>query len=248
MIAGRFTGVVETADCPACGAKGCPMGRHSVSIRLSLEGDPITVGPCAACGWVLEPAVERRHWSAPEHLPKSAGMGAEEFAFRAGLFHTWKTRPASELSSQFLVFADWLADRNDAEEAAARADWVPYMTADPKGCRDWTVPVAHGMHSWLTLPGRPPVPLGVWFPAGGLHNARWLLCWPPGFVRFTGPHPHGDLTRWRVTTFARSLLASSPIDYAAIFHPRHTGLVRAGDRVRVAEPDLGLFNDSEGTA
>src|SRR5207248_6715 len=109
---------------------------------------------------------------------------------------------------------DWLCDRGSAEEVAARADWLPYASKrhDPKGWYQWSVPAGSG---WVTVervtheaewtgheytpPGRRNV---IDYDRAKLtrsmHNGRWLLCWPPGFCRFTAPLSH-DPQRWRVT-------------------------------------------------
>jgi hypothetical protein len=268
-----------TTICPACGAKGvaCVPG-HVLSSRVTQRaGFPL--GSCGECGWCFHtnensdytaatglcercnrPAVRNRDWCAPEHLPRPRDMGDEEFGFRAGLFVIWATRPASELVSQFAIFADWLCDRGSAEEIAARADWRVYAAkkGDPKHWWQWTVPAGAG---WVTTrcemrQGYPVVLIDDDRAklTKSMHNGRWFLCWPPGFVRFTAPLNH-DPSRWRVTTVAGRTDGASPsrpvdrvwpggytqllMDYSA---PR-LDAVRGHVANRVE--DLGLFEGCE---
>lgn len=265
---------MKTTNCPACGAKGI----HAVTTTWNPARLPecTPLGPCGECGWCHHttdicdytaatglcercnrPARMRRDWTEPEDLPRPRGMGDEEFAFRASLYVVWKTRPASELASQLLIFADWLGDRGSAEEIAARADWKPYANKrhDPKGWYQWSVPAGDG---WVMCPSvqeRPGEFITVIDDSRArltksMHNGRWFLCWPPGFVRFTAPLSH-DPSRWRVTVQANRLEGSTPSRPVERVWPGGYGQllapfaaprldVRAG-LVAEGAGDLGLF-------
>jgi hypothetical protein len=214
----RYSGQVRY--CPACGY--CP---HYGS---SPEA-------CPGCG---RPAFGPPMWSEPGHLPRPRAMGDDEFAFRAGLFLKWQELPASEFVANHLpVFADWLADRGSPEEAAARAEWKVYASRkqDPRAWWQWSVPVAGGWVRLIPLKNAAGEVADRVIEEGraklsAAHNARWLLCWPPGFVRFTGTLYH-DPRRVRVTVqMSRSLLYSTPYEarfpagYATLFHPFGTTL------------------------
>lgn len=274
----------KTAKCPACWAKGItcvPQSAPNILIGFGPRpGDPL--GPCGACGWCSHtsdtsdytaatglcewckrPAVRRRDLSAPEHLPRPRDMGDEEFAFRAGLFVLWKTRPASELVSQFAIFADWLADRGSAEEVAARADWQVYAAkkSDPARWWQWTAPVGEGWVKLSRVPRERQSDRDVmkWDTyidfdrarlTKSMHNGRWLLCWPPGFVRFTAPLSH-DPRRWRVTVVAGRLEGSNPSGpvervwpggYSQLLAPYSAPALDVPKGLVVEkEEDLGLF-------
>jgi hypothetical protein len=90
-----------------------------------------------------------------------------------------------------------------------------------------------------------------------MHNGRWLLCWPPGFVRFTAPNGY-DPRRWNVTVLAGRIngsASSKPVErvwpggYTELLRPYVAGgpnLVVERGVVREPSPgneDLGLFNE-----
>lgn len=260
----------RTVNCPACGAKGVAAAAVAdLHARGGARREPM--GDCGECGWVPYPRADRRKWRGAEDLPRPRGMGAEEFAFRATLFSLWKAHPASEFVSQLAYFADWLADRGSAEESAARADWRPYAAkaADPKGWWHWTVPVGEGWASledqrqrhWVTAEGPAAdgeprfrghvrIEYGRAKLARPMHNGRWLLGWPPGFVRVTAPLYH-DATRWRVTVLAGRVIGatnSRPVEkvwpggYTTLLRP-HAGRAEVRENVPLTgrAEDLGLF-------
>ena len=236
--------------CPACGDKNCTAYKSTSSDRVAV---PYPVGPCAECGW-------RLNWNwkdtrpgglrlAPGHVrvtptqgaPRGASMSDEEYAFRSELFRVWKECPASQLRSQLLIFADWLGDRGDPEEAAARADWTPYAHKrhDPKGWHLWSVRTM-----FMALYGDGCVLAG----GGAVHNGRWFLCWPPGYVRFTSPQTHDPRRRQVTVVKDRNILFSTPIDrrhpggYVRLFHPKGTAFVRPAASARLTvDRDEGLF-------
>ena len=87
-----------------------------------------------------------------------------------------------------------------------------------------------------------------------MHNGRWLLCWPPGFVRVTAPLSH-DPQRWRITVEANRISganASRPVErvwpggYTTLLRPFGAPPieVQAG-MVHEKHEDLGLFADAE---
>lgn len=227
---------MRPVNCPACGAKGCATTEVFYSSRIT-EPHPFPAGPCAACGWCWHtgencdytaatglcercnrPAIDRGKWCEVGHLPRGT-MPEDEFRFRASMFVVWKTQPASALRQHFEVFADWLRERESAEEVAARADWRPYANknSDPKGWWQWTVPAGAG---WVFLEqNEERLALGGVLDrfinydraklTKSMHNGRWFLCWPPGFVRITAPLHH-DISRWRVTVQAARVLPSTP--------------------------------------
>jgi hypothetical protein len=241
-------------NCPCCKAPGA---ESFINIR-AREVD----AACAACGYD-----SRNHrfetWTIPAKLPRPARMSAEEFAFRAKLYHLWATRPASELVAELAYFADWLADHGRPEEAAARADWRVYgspRNADPTRWWQWSVAIAEG---WVSSGVRHTEKDSVtgeitqlahrWINAdkckvgSTAHNGSWLLCWPPGLVRFTAPHYH-DPSRFRVTvsanrglTYSRNYDRTFPAGYATLFHP--PGALDRTPAARDAGPTL--FDDLE---
>lgn len=267
----------DYVNCPACASKGCPARLSPFSESL------VPSGPCASCGWCaheIDTATDtshcakcgrlvnaRRDWCELDHLPRGASMPEDEWRFRASLFVVWKTRPASELRQHFEVFADWLRERDSAEEHAARADWLPYANKkhDPKGWFQWSVPAGTG---WVEMGNE----LSHRFESGlyveemvsyidydrarltkSLHNGRWLLCWPPGFCRFTAPLSH-DPQRWRVTILANRLNGSTPSrpvervwpgGYTQLLMPFVVGnpklVVESGVVREPKTEDLGLF-------
>lgn len=209
----------------------------------------ITNAACATCGKVN---AARNAWCDAAHLPRSEGMGHEEFAVRAALFVLWKTRPASDFLGRLREFADWFDERDMPEAAACRADWKPYTArhSDPKGWYQWSVPVSPG---WVTVEDVATFNVSRLQAGvrriindqraglrGTLHNGAYFLGWPPGFVRFTGPLYH-DHTRYRVTVEPRRGTSSSrpvervhPHGYATLFH---TPNARLGP-VRHDEPEV----------
>lgn len=118
----------------------------------------------------------------PDTLPDDefpAEMGESERAVRRALYAAW-VRSAAEFRGLLPVMADWFDERNHPDGAVCRADWTPRAvnsrTADPAGWWKWSA--------------RPPEPTG-WDVRRAVfrtpsHNSRLWLCWPRGWVRFTG--------------------------------------------------------------
>lgn len=270
---------MKTTNCPACGVRG--VGSQSYADLHARGGARrMPVGTCDECGWSSLLAIPRRDWHLPEHLPRPLGMSAEEFGFRASLFVLWKTRPASEFVSQLRIFADWLTDQGRAEEVAARADWQVYGAkgGDPKGWWQWTAPAGAG---WVEIETvrefraahwsgvdraeyNPPAYQNVKYInddraklTKSMHNGRYFLCWPPGFMRITGPLYH-NAQRWRITVQPRRLVGSCnsrpvervwPAGYTTLLLPFESPQPNASTSCApaVAE-DLGLFAEVEDAA
>lgn len=214
--------------CACCGAQKAVVQPATRELRERMT--------CAACGYDSF----RRSAVVTADLPRPHDMGDEEFRFRAHLFFTWRLFPASAFLEELRVFADWLADRDRPEEAAARADWKVYGAnkTDPAKWWRWSVPVARG---WVSVETRreriPPMYNGertayrfaryLKFDAAQtqprqVHNGAWFLCWPPGFVRFTAPL-HFDATRYHVTLgwnrTGKRYEAIHPHGYTTLFYP-----------------------------
>lgn len=280
---------MKPVNCPGCGTKGCA-AVTAIPRFGRVPAETIITGPCAACGWCRHtteicdytaatglcercnrPAVERREWCEVDHLPRGT-TPEEEWRFRASMFVVWKTQPASALRQHLEVFADWLRERESAEEVAARADWKPYANkkSDPKGWWQWTVPAGAG---WVLIEETRAFREARWtrdgdYTPGGykrvryinddrakltksMHNGRWLLCWPPGFVRITGPLHH-DASRWRVTVQPGRIegkSSSRPVErvwpggYSQLLAPYEAPRLNVVDGVvrPEGEENLGLF-------
>lgn len=63
---------------------------------------------CSQCGWGVD---------------KPAKMGSDEYAFRMKLNEIYKCEPFENYLATLQIFADFLADRDDPEEVAARASF-----------------------------------------------------------------------------------------------------------------------------
>ena len=215
---------------------------------------------CTDCGGLV---AHKSAWAVPDHLPRPRGMSGDEFLMRATLFFLWRDHPATEFLGRLVEFADWFAERDMPEEAPYRAAWEIYGVRrrrnDPRAWCQWSVPIAPG---WVRLetittsalngPTR-DVKTIEWSKAKNLigtrHNAKWFLCWPPGFVRFTGPLYYDHNTLCRVTlarerffsTATRSVERYHPAGYATLFYPPGELPAQQADAVRrktVATPSL----------
>lgn len=72
---------------------------------------------CSQCGWGID---------------KPEKMGSDEFAFRQKLNEVYKCEPFENYLAALQIFADFLADRDDPEEAAARTS-IGYGPRAPAG-------------------------------------------------------------------------------------------------------------------
>lgn len=174
-----------------------------------VVGGSIVVVACRACGWP--------DWDRP------AGMSDAEFGFRRLLHAAWQTGPAAYLDL-LPVFADWLGDRGDPEEHAARSPWAF------ESRQRWKSSARKYREAWVVVPPR-PVPFREQSPPGApdkVHNGRWFLGWPPGYVHHLGGS--GDRLVFSVMA-GRSCLSSEPVEfripggYAALFAPRPADLL-----------------------
>ena len=114
------------------------------------------------------------------------GREGNERALRRAMFEAW-ARSAGEFRYQLLIAADWFADRGHPDEAVCRAAWEPRRV----NAKHPTDPGA-----WWCWSARPPQPHG-WSVgracfASPSHNSRLWLCWPRGWVRFTGGYDFRD--------------------------------------------------------
>lgn len=194
----------------------------------------------------------------PDAIPRDAfpaGMGGDERAMRASLYAAW-AKSAGAFRYQLLIAADWFADRGHPDEAVCRSEWVPRgmnsLQADPAG--------------WWRWSARPAAPTG-WSVgraclASRSHNSALWLCWPRGWVRFTGGyllrdgympihcHPRDDAPTvpdaWCVSVQPHATKYGTPAcnrhgaaEWTKLFHP--PGSFPDGAAFWPAPP--GLFDD-----
>lgn len=110
----------------------------------------------------------------------------DERAMRTSLYEAW-VRSADEFREQLLYMADFLEERGHPDYMVCRSEWVPRRfnrqgTAQLPAWWCWSVkpPQPHG---WSVGKAIPRTPSYNFFP--------WL-CWPQGWVRFTGGYQLRD--------------------------------------------------------
>jgi hypothetical protein len=118
--------------------------------------------------------------SRPERIPGEefpSSMSWDERAIRQALYMAW-LRSANEFRYALLIAADWFADNNHPDEVVCRSEWATTRNR------------VHNPGGWWKWRVKPPEPTGwdvrkaVW--KSPSHNAHLWLCWPRGWVRFTG--------------------------------------------------------------
>lgn len=112
-------------------------------------------------------------------------MGSDERMVRQALFVAW-AEGVEAFRTALLIAADWFEERGHPDSAVCRAAWQPTMNKQPDPKRWWRFAVI--------LPDGSPArewPIKAASLKGRKHNRRLWLCWPPGWVRFTGGYLGG---------------------------------------------------------
>lgn len=110
-------------------------------------------------------------------------MGWDERAVRQSLYLAWR-ESAEAFRFALLIAADWFEERGHPDWAVCRSGWVPRACRNANPGRWW---------KWQV---RPPAPTG-WDVRAAVKrtpscNAGFWLCWPAGWVRFTGGYALRD--------------------------------------------------------